>query len=525
MQHLIKKQVFELTLDKWLNHFHTQQLVSEHYWNNIVPLLEKIFDKAGSDEEVIQLDKLEIDLGVLSEKSIQKNEWGILLQSKIEELLTVMLHTTSTVKKIKYQPKRLNTFGQWLFYMQHGYLPWNAINIDEKWYQLVLEALAVDFESVQTLRNVIKRDVRVLKRIIYQHDVHFLLTLSEVFTAEKQSELSVIINELTLLKKFIQEKEITHHSKTAKEITKELWQQAIQLSVEAKENRSGKKIAHQLVALFVMEQQVNYKLAKAITIQLPVSLSLITAEIKNLSNSKQVESKVLPKLRKVSKKTEKDTKTKETKSDGENSIQQRQSNASSLNDVSTQLIVVQKDINYTELHTSIADAIDEEGIFVANAGVVLLHPFLPTLFKRLNLLDKGSFISDMLHQKALYLLHYLATGSTAAEEHELLIAKVVCDTPEEMVVEKNIDIPSSELEELDDMIIAAIQQWDKLKNSSVAALREGFLQRNGKLLKKNNCLYLQVEKSAIDILLDYLPWNLSMIKLPWMKEILRVEWR
>ena len=54
---------------------------------------------------------------------------------------------------------------------------------------------------------------------------------------------------------------------------------------------------------------------------------------------------------------------------------------------------------------------------------------------------------------------------------------------------------------------------------------KGFLQRSGKLFSKDDKLYLQVEQSAIDILLDHLPWNLSVIKLPWMPDILRVEWR
>jgi hypothetical protein len=64
-----------------------------------------------------------------------------------------------------------------------------------------------------------------------------------------------------------------------------------------------------------------------------------------------------------------------------------------------------------------------------------------------------------------------------------------------------------------------------LKNTSAAGLREGFLQRPVKLFTKNGDIYLRVEKSSIDVLLDYLPWNLGIIMLPWMKDILRVEWR
>jgi hypothetical protein len=81
------------------------------------------------------------------------------------------------------------------------------------------------------------------------------------------------------------------------------------------------------------------------------------------------------------------------------------------------------------------------------------------------------------------------------------------------------------LQEAGDLLAAAIAQWSILKNTSVEGLREGFLQRGGKLFSKNGNLWLQVEKNAIDILLDYLPWNLGIIKLPWLKDVLRVEWR
>ena len=34
-----------------------------------------------------------------------------------------------------------------------------------------------------------------------------------------------------------------------------------------------------------------------------------------------------------------------------------------------------------------------------------------------------------------------------------------------------------------------------------------------------------VGKNALDILLDYLPWNIHLVKLPWLKDSLYVDWR
>jgi len=156
---------------------------------------------------------------------------------------------------------------------------------------------------------------------------------------------------------------------------------------------------------------------------------------------------------------------------------------------------------------------------------VLLHPFLNSLFKRLHLLTGKSFTNRAAQQKALYLIHYLATGNVRAEEHELVIARVLCACPLQEPVEPGIRLSKKALGEAEDLLVASIQQWTILKHTSPDGLREGFLRRNGKLFTRHDNLYLQVETGTIDILLDHLPWNLSMIKLPWMDDILRVEWR
>ena len=36
---------------------------------------------------------------------------------------------------------------------------------------------------------------------------------------------------------------------------------------------------------------------------------------------------------------------------------------------------------------------------------------------------------------------------------------------------------------------------------------------------------LSAEARTVDVLLDQLPWGVSLLKLPWMDRLLRVEWR
>ena len=162
--------------------------------------------------------------------------------------------------------------------------------------------------------------------------------------------------------------------------------------------------------------------------------------------------------------------------------------------------------------------------YVANAGVVLLHPFLSPFFKTIGLVEQGTFNDERARHKAVHLIHYLATGQTQAPEYELMLPRFLCGLDFDIPLERFVDITADEQAEAEKMLRAAIDHWNKLGSTSPDGLREGFLRRDGKLEKREAGWYLGVEQKTIDILLDFLPWNLSMIKLPWMPELLRVEW-
>jgi hypothetical protein len=168
----------------------------------------------------------------------------------------------------------------------------------------------------------------------------------------------------------------------------------------------------------------------------------------------------------------------------------------------------------------------EDGIYCSNAGLVLLHPFYKSLFKHTRQLQEDSFTSRQEQEKAVMMLYFIATGKTRPEEYELVIPKILCGIP----LRESLGYESSWLSddnkaEAENMMKAAIAQWSILKNTSIDGLREGFLQRSGKLYEKENSLLLTIESSGIDVLLDRLPWNLNIIKFPWLKALIRVEWR
>ncbi|MBD2194826.1 MULTISPECIES: contractile injection system tape measure protein [Calothrix] len=164
------------------------------------------------------------------------------------------------------------------------------------------------------------------------------------------------------------------------------------------------------------------------------------------------------------------------------------------------------------------------GLYVNQAGIVLLHPFLTVYLDAVGLLDGESFRDELAQQTAIYLLHYLATKQTDAPEYELVLPKLLCGWPLDEPVSRGLDLPATALTEGENLLQTVINYWEALKSTSPDGLREGFLQRAGKLTQADGNWKLQVEQQAIDILLGRLPWGLSMVKLPMMDDILIVEW-
>ena len=70
---------------------------------------------------------------------------------------------------------------------------------------------------------------------------------------------------------------------------------------------------------------------------------------------------------------------------------------------------------------------DGDRIYIMNAGLVMFWPFLTTLFKKLNYVEKGAFIDEEQAYKAIYLLQYLTDQNLDAPEHLLVLNKILCE--------------------------------------------------------------------------------------------------
>ncbi|MCR9173200.1 MAG: contractile injection system tape measure protein [bacterium] len=163
-----------------------------------------------------------------------------------------------------------------------------------------------------------------------------------------------------------------------------------------------------------------------------------------------------------------------------------------------------------------------EGIYVENAGVLLMHPFFVPMLKSLNLLDEKKQLTDP--KKAVLLLHFIATGDPDSFEHEMRFAKFLCNVDADEVMDKSMTLNHKDLEEVDNILHSALSHWKSLNSKSPGLLQHEFLQRPGKLFSENGINRVVMEEKTVDILMRDLPWGIGMIQLPWMDDFLHVDW-
>lgn len=519
MRHIIRRQVLETKLAKSDDAFHRQNELSQFYWRQILPALERVFDELADEDELLQLDRMELDLGQLKTNSI-----GADLSSAIYHVILQQVRERIAEEKRRkdhHRPKSIA--AQWLFYMRHGRLDWNTIEVNEVWHLKVLEAFATDYHSISALRSTLLTDRRSLERIVLYHDEQFLVRLMEVLTAKAQPGLLTVIEEINII---LQSTGIhtTDSQRSFIQSRKHIWMKTLYLVAKQKENLTEAEL------------------------QLSILDSLIEAGTRRTIlqrwGSDERHSKLVQKLgkrwnaieEKLIELREEDSEQQSNNDHDRSNLHAEQSTTAndSVNLIDNGKLEKTSSGRDATSHSLTSDehqerrtdnALLNEGIFVQHAGLVLLHPFLSSLLTKLQFVKEGVFVSRETQERSLYLLHFLATGKDAQAEHELLMPKILLAFPLEDIPRPGIILTAEERQEADSLLTAVIDHWSILRSTSIEGLREGFLQRQGKYGRQNDNYLLQVEQGSIDMLLDHLPWNLSIIKLPWMSEMIRVDWR
>jgi len=178
-----------------------------------------------------------------------------------------------------------------------------------------------------------------------------------------------------------------------------------------------------------------------------------------------------------------------------------------------------------EQEKRIREEIEEAGISVSNAGLVLLAYFIPYLFDHLKWLDEERNLLEDCLPKALSLTQYLVFGEAATvDESGLTLNKLILGIDLDEVITNDYQLSEEEKQQADGLIENVISKWDALGKVSVEGFRISFLQREGIVYLRDEQYLLRVEKKTLDILMDKLPWSIGVVKLSWMPKMIVTEW-
>jgi hypothetical protein len=167
---------------------------------------------------------------------------------------------------------------------------------------------------------------------------------------------------------------------------------------------------------------------------------------------------------------------------------------------------------------------DTDEVYVENAGVVILWPFLELFFTRLELLEDQQFKDAAALHRAVGLVGYLVTGEPSPPEYQLALPKVLCGLETSQVFKFGPPVTQAEAEECTSLLTAVIANAPILREMSIDGFRGSFLLRKGVLSAESGTWLLRVERVSYDAVLDRFPWGMSWVKLPWMEAPLSVEW-
>lgn len=496
--HIIRRQYFHVEVfgtesDGWT----LQRRLPELCLDSLMPALESMLEHLVSPHEHLTIERLDIDVGTLSLENIERGLADAVVQAMEKWLCaqtSPMGDATGLSGPIQRKTESRSTHEAFLHFLVTGSLPWwfhlpHGKTLEQvilsSWQNAGIAASGSAYFRRSMIDAIGSAFVR--QRLVQQFSANFLKNLLARLSPEDSKTLEICAN-------MGWQEDV---SAPLRRFSRQLWQTAFAKVAMGEPVTAAALVSESWNALPHAERQ-DPVLREQMKQHWPDILQ--TGKIKDAVESNY---------------------RKHRKSAGQ------QSQASSASQHFAAGMEVQANAQEASESVKIDEAIEHidlmGGVYVPCAGLVLLHPFLPRFFEALGIATEDRLLNP---ERALCLLHFLATGQRFAPEYELLLPKLLCNVPLEAPVESEVELTTAEEEETAALLAAVVRHWDALRNTSADGLRGTFLVRPGKLSKREDGDYLlHVENQSFDILLDQLPWGISTIKLPWMDKLLWVEWR
>ena len=471
--HIIQKFSLQLQVPAADEAYSLQRKCSALIKEKLAARLDPLFDVYFSEEDVFKIKRLEIDLGNISIGDIEKFFVDKCLLQLSEELRRMNKQSGDKKSSIERASHERDILDQFFYFLQTGQLPSSVMQpYFNAWVAQILFAIEKENDYFQSYFSELIRNQRVvIRRLLLQFDMPFVEKILLGYEPKAEQEIHQFFRMMKL-------------SETNIEWLHVFREVAIVLT-EVLTGKDRYRMADRLNVLNVwLEKHVLTNTSAYLSNSVFKELELVLQPLRSssmLNKSEQVQAE--------------------------------------------QPGIDTKDNIFIGNKRHSEDATDH-AVFINNAGLVLLHAFMPGLFEELGYVKHNGFINEEMKTRAVHLLQFIVNGEEELPEYFLPLNKLLCAMGDNEHIDRFIRLNDQEKEEGLKLLHAVISHWTALKNTSVEGLQQGFLQRRGKLSfnKTDEYWKLQVEKSGIDILLDKLPWGFSYMQLPWMKYRLITEW-
>lgn len=436
--------------------------------------LESLLDKYSNIEEVIRIDVLFAEVDYSSVHDFE-NSFTEKILNEVEKILLQKLASSSTSTDkdgVSTANKLINLF---VFYLEKGFLPWwTSVKTSQEWHEELMNLLSQEYKNANwmglylALRNENVR-TRLLESFNQQQFWKLMENISTANMASLKADLEIILASIKTEKHERELKLVFNHILLCSiaDVT------SSNIVVEVFSNR--------------LVRALKSKYKKLLYI-IPSS-KLSTPELK-VFVEKEIESQKAEDLR-----------------------------SSTETDIIPDIIQNEESL-ITDQYPTQNSGIEKEDIYINNAGLVIAAAYLPMFFRDLGLISEADNL-DVL--KAIAVMQYMVKGLDEYEEFETVLPKILCGVELNKPISKK-KLNKKEKQKVNELLESIIEHWTVLKNTSTEGLRLSFLQREGRLVFKNNEWSLKVQQESYDMLLSHLPWNINLIKLPWMNYLLHVEW-
>ena len=503
--HIIRNMHLEVEFQHQADAFELRSTLAHVCKTELVPALEKLFDEKTHNGKIVKADTIVFDIG-----TIDKEHWNKTLVDQIIRRLTEYfaqatpleksgLHRvreeatqqgSSTVTEISEEENIIQSI---LHFLNTGLLPWHTV-IKSRGEFVQHVSLLINQPGKHFHKQIlatIRADSHTLVRLVDQVPEEILESILRLSGITSEN-LTVLLN--FWIKIFEQTGVLPVQSKQT------IYRAALSVISEISPKKPfTESISERVVALLTQDEQ-RQKLDTLFNRSGRLSFISLRKEEKKI-------------LRFIQQRVIEEDKSRTLKNV-----------PSSFDPPSFSSTLNVKDLSKTQNRNKPITDTEGDGLFITNAGLVILHPFLVRLFENVGYAQEKKWVSENHQQRAVMLTQYLVTGKQEYPEFDLLLNKLLTGYPLENSLPADIRLSDFEIQEAEDVLKSVLNHWKVLKNTSIAGLQSTFFQREGKLLYSDARWLLQVEQKTVDILLNKLPWGIGIIKLPWMESRLHVEW-